>query len=93
MRDRLAEDMRPVTIARDAMRAIGIEPTDRPIRGGTDGSILTARGLPTPNIFSGAHNCHGPFEWVTLEEMEKAVFLCAEIAKLWGKETRTSNDS
>lgn len=80
----LREDMRPVEMAREAFRAIGIEPREQPVRGGTDGSRLTERGLPTPNLFCGEHNAHGRLEWVSVQEMEQAVGACVELARLWG---------
>ena len=52
-------------------------------RGGTDGSRLTANGLPTPNLFAGYHNPHGPLEWANVQEMELAVRACLELAQLW----------
>ena len=64
---------------------------DRPeisiIRGGTDGSVLTERGLPTPNISTGQHNPHSPLEWTSLEEMQKAVDVLVQLAISWGRET------
>lgn len=68
--------------ARTAMRLAGVEPVERPIRGGTDGSRLSFMGLPTPNIFSSQHNFHSRLEWASRQEMEKSVEvivnLCAE---------------
>lgn len=79
----LREDMRPVEMAREAMLAVGIEPYDWVIRGGTDGSRLTERGLPTPNLFCGEHNAHGLLEWVAVQDMALAVRTCAELVKVW----------
>jgi tripeptide aminopeptidase len=79
----LKKDMTPVDLAYDAMRAIGLEPISPAIRGGTDGSRLTERGLPTPNLFCGGHNAHGPLEWVAVQDMELAVQACVELAKVW----------
>lgn len=79
----LKDDMRVVDLAREACRKVGIEPNSIPVRGGTDGSRLTEMGLPTPNIFNGMHNIHGPLEWVTLQDMEKAVEVLIELSKLW----------
>jgi tripeptide aminopeptidase len=79
----LREDMTPVDLACEAVRAIGLEPVSRPTRGGTDGSRLTERGLPTPNLFCGAHNAHGPLEWVAAQDMDLAVQMCVELARLW----------
>ncbi len=81
----LKDDMRVVDLAREACTNIGLEPFSTPVRGGTDGSRLTEMGLPTPNIFSGTHNAHGPLEWVTLQDMEKAVEVLVELAQLWAK--------
>ena len=53
------------------------------IRGGTDGSLLTERGLPTPNLSSGQHNPHSPLEWTSLEEMESAVAILVQLAMAW----------
>lgn len=79
----LRKDMRPVELARCAIKAVGLKPVDFAIRGGTDGSRLTERGLPTPNIFCGEHNAHGLTEWVAVQDMELAVRVCVELVKLW----------
>lgn len=81
----LRQDMRPVEMARQAARAVGLEPVDHPIRGGTDGSRLTELGLPAPNLFCGMNNVHGPLEWVALEDMELAVQTCVKLAELWAR--------
>lgn len=83
MRYWLEDDMRPVEVAKAAYQAIGIEPFSPPIRGGTDGSKLTERGLLTPNLFTGMQNIHGPLEWVSVQDMDKAVAACVEIARRW----------
>lgn len=71
-----------VDIAYQAMVNLGIEPKVSPIRGGTDGSQLSYMGLPTPNIFTGGENFHGKFEYASVDNMEKAVNVIIEIAKL-----------
>jgi len=58
-----------------------------PIRGGTDGARLTEMGLMTPNLFCGMHNFHGPLEWVSLQDMEKAVETCTHLVRLWTTKT------
>ena len=68
----LKEDMTTVEVAKEAYRQCGIEPDIQPFRGGTDGCIITFKGIPTPNLFTGAENLHGQYEFVTLESMEKA---------------------
>ncbi len=83
MRYWLEDDMRPVDLARQACENIGVQVISSPIRGGTDGSRLTEMGLPTPNLFTGMQNFHGPLEWVSLHDMEKATELCIELTKLW----------
>ncbi len=52
--------------------------SSHPIRGGTDGSQLTERGLPTPNLFTGMQNPHGPLEWISLQDMDMATEVCLE---------------
>ena len=71
-----------VDIAEKAMKEIGIKPLIKPIRGGTDGSQLSYKGLPCPNIFAGGHNFHGKYEYVPAESMQKAVEVIVKIAEL-----------
>ena len=54
-----------------------------PIRGGTDGSRLSFMGLPTPNVFAGEQNFHSRLEWVSVQDMEKAVEVIVELARVW----------
>jgi tripeptide aminopeptidase len=82
MRYWLEDDMRPVEVAVEAMRNVGIEPVFEPTRGGTDGSKLTERGLPTPNLFTGMQNIHGPLEWISVQDMARAVEVCVEVAQV-----------
>ncbi len=86
MRYRLEEDRRPAELALEAVRQSGVEPTITAIRGGTDGSQLTERGLPTPNLFAGIHNAHGPLEWTSVQEMDASLRACIELVKLWSDE-------
>jgi tripeptide aminopeptidase len=69
--------------AREAIRRAGLEPRMRPIRGGTDGSRLSFMGLPTPNIFAGEHNFHSRLEWVSVQDMEKAVEVIVQLCRVW----------
>lgn len=85
MRYWLEHDMRPVNIARDAAHALGLEAHSSPTRGGTDGSQLTERGLPTPNLFTGMQDIHGPLEWISVQDMSLAVSLCREIVQRWAQ--------
>jgi tripeptide aminopeptidase len=83
MRYWLEHDMRPVELAREACRQVGIEPTSTPTRGGTDGSRLTEMGVPTPNLFTGMQNIHGPHEWISVQDMARATEVCVKLAELW----------
>jgi tripeptide aminopeptidase len=85
MRYWLEQDMTPVTLALAACRATGIKPVSAPIRGGTDGSRLTEMGVPTPNIFTGMQEIHGPLEWVSVQDMATATTLCLHLAQLAAK--------
>ncbi|MBA8879498.1 peptidase T [Phyllobacterium myrsinacearum] len=69
--------------ALEAVRRAGMEPVRGSIRGGTDGSRLSFMGLPCPNIFAGGHAFHSPLEWVSRQDMEKAVNTLVELAKIW----------
>jgi tripeptide aminopeptidase len=69
--------------ARDAVRRAGVTVRERPIRGGTDGSRLSFMGLPTPNIFAGEHNFHSRLEWVSAEDMAKAVEVIVHLCRIW----------
>jgi tripeptide aminopeptidase len=71
--------------AREAIRRAGIEPHSRPIRGGTDGSRLSFMGLPTPNLFAGEHNFHSRLEWVSVQDMEKAVEVIVHLCQIWAE--------
>jgi tripeptide aminopeptidase len=86
MRDGLAKEPRALAKAIEAVRAAGLEPEMSIIRGGTDGAVLTERGLPTPNLSAGQHNPHSPLEWTSLEEMQKAVEVLIQLAIAWGRE-------
>ena len=90
MRYWLEHDMRPVTLAREAIRQVGIEPFSAPIRGGTDGSRLTEMGVPTPNLFTGMQNIHGPHEWVSVQDMSRAVEACITLTELWSELGKTT---
>jgi tripeptide aminopeptidase len=86
MADGLAREPRAVPLALEATRRAGLEPKASIIRGGTDGSLLTAKGVPTPNLSTGEHNPHSPLEWTCLEEMQSAVRVLVELVKLWADE-------
>lgn len=68
-----------------AIQAAGLKPIKRSIRGGTDGSRLSQMGLPCPNIFAGGHAFHGKQEWVSIQDMQKAVLTIVHIARIWAE--------
>lgn len=81
MKQQFEGKMHIVDLAAKAMKEAGIEPKIKAIRGGTDGAQLSYMGLPCPNIFAGGINFHGPYEYVALESMEKAVEVIVNIVK------------
>ena len=83
MREDLEKDQRGLDALWEATRRTGLNPEWKPIRGGTDGSRLTAAGLPTPNIFTGGNNYHSKTEWVSLFGMEKSVETIVHLAQIW----------
>jgi tripeptide aminopeptidase len=84
--DGLRREPRAVAKAQEAMRNLGLEPQLEIIRGGTDGSLLTEMGLPTPNLSTGEHNPHSPLEWTSREELQQATDLLVELARVWAAE-------
>jgi tripeptide aminopeptidase len=87
MRYWLEKDMKSVELAQIAVQKLGIEPISLPIRGGTDGSRLTELGIPTPNLFTGMQNIHGPLEWISVQDMEIATDLFLTLSNLVVEET------
>jgi tripeptide aminopeptidase len=85
MREVLERHPQVVDYARDAIRRAGLEPVERPIRGGTDGSRLSFMGLPTPNLFAGEHNFHSRLEWVSAQDMDKAVEVIVRLSERWNE--------
>ncbi len=82
MREKIEPMQEIVDVAIDAMKKLNIEPKVGPIRGGTDGSQLSYKGLPTPNLFTGGENYHGRYEYVSVDNMEKAVHVITTIVAL-----------
>lgn len=74
--------------AREAIRRVGLEPIEKPIRGGTDGSRLSFMGLPTPNLFAGEHRFHSRLEWTSRQDLDSAVAVIVELAQLWAGSTK-----
>ena len=73
--------------ARQAIERTGLEVRLKPIRGGTDGAWLSFMGLPTPNLFAGEHNFHSRLEWVSAQDMDRAVAVIVELCKVWNELT------
>jgi tripeptide aminopeptidase len=90
MRDVLERYPQVVERAREAIRRAGMEPIECPIRGGTDGSRLSFMGLPTPNLFAGEHNFHSRLEWVSAQDMDKAVEVIVRLCQVWGERAEES---
>ncbi len=88
MRDHLAPFPKVVENAEAAIRREGLEPVRSPIRGGTDGSQLSAKGLPTPNIFTGGHEYHSEREWASVQEMAAAAAVVVHLAGVWARPTQ-----
>ncbi len=84
MKEKVEPVMHIVDIAEEVMKGMGIKPLIKPIRGGTDGSQLSFKGLPCPNIFAGGHNFHGRYEYVPVESIIKATEVIVGIAEKVG---------
>ena len=82
MKEKIDPNMHVIDIVLKAMQDTGVTPRVEPIRGGTDGAQLSFRGLPCPNIFAGGVNFHGPYEFVSVQVMEKAVQVIVRICQL-----------
>jgi tripeptide aminopeptidase len=85
MRTELDRHPEIVAVAEEAIRRAGVEPVHAIIRGGTDGSRLTEKGLPTPNLFTGGQHYHSLREWLSVQDMAAAAATCVELVKLWGE--------
>lgn len=90
MKEAVSKDPRVVELALHAVRDAGLEPVQKSIRGGTDGSRLSQMGLPTPNLFTGGMNYHSRTEWASAQWMEKAVEVGVKLVGLWSGIARTT---
>ena len=88
LKDALKDHMEVVEIAKKAMENLDIKPDIYPVRGGTDGSTISYKGLPTPNLFAGGENMHSRFEYVSLQTMERALDTLLEIVRLTAEEDK-----
>ena len=82
MKEKIDPNMHVIEIVLQAMQECGVPPKVEPIRGGTDGAQLSFKGLPCPNIFAGGVNFHGPYEFVSIQVMEKAVQVITKICEI-----------
>ena len=82
MKEKIDPQMHVIDLVLKAMQECEVAPKVRPIRGGTDGAQLSFRGLPCPNIFAGGVNFHGPYEFVSIQSMEKAMQVIVKICEL-----------
>jgi tripeptide aminopeptidase len=85
MKEKIDPQMHVIDLVLHAMQDCGVAPKVKPIRGGTDGAQLSFKGLPCPNIFAGGVNFHGPYEFVSIQSMQKAVEVIVRICELTGK--------
>ena len=82
MKEKIDPQMHVIDLVLHAMQECGVAPKVKPIRGGTDGAQLSFKGLPCPNIFAGGVNFHGPYEFVSIQSMEKAMQVIVKICEL-----------
>ena len=82
MKEKIDPQMHVIDLVLHAMQEVGVSPRVKPIRGGTDGAQLSFKGLPCPNIFAGGINFHGPYEFVSIQSMEKAMQVIVKICEL-----------
>jgi len=82
MKEKIDDQMHVIDLVVHAMQACNVAPKVKPIRGGTDGAQLSFRGLPCPNIFAGGINFHGPYEFVSIQSMEKAMQVIVKICEM-----------
>ena len=87
-REVIERNPRIVASLEEAVRRVGLEPRQTAIRGGTDGSVLTEMGLPTPNLFTGGHDAHSEREWICVEDMGLAAATLVELARVWAEGER-----
>jgi peptidase T len=88
MKDHLRDRPEMADIAHRAIEAAGLTPIRGIIRGGTDGSMLAAKGLPTPNLFTGMHDIHSLKEWVSVQDMADSAATIVHLVRLWSEEAR-----
>jgi len=85
MRPHIERHPRVVEAALEAIRRAGVEPKLAITRGGTDGAVLSARGLPTPNVFTGGQEYHSVREWASVQDMAAAAATIVHLAEVWAE--------
>ena len=85
MKEKIDPQMHVIDLVLKAMQECGVAPKVKPIRGGTDGAQLSFKGLPCPNIFAGGVNFHGPYEFISIQSMQKAMDVVVKICELTGQ--------
>lgn len=85
MKEKIDPQMHVIDLVLKAMQECGVAPMVKPIRGGTDGAQLSFKGLPCPNIFAGGVNFHGPYEFISIQSMQKAMNVVIKICELTGE--------
>jgi tripeptide aminopeptidase len=93
MREVLRRDPEVADCARQAIERTGLTVRLKPIRGGTDGARLSFMGLPTPNLFAGEHNFHSRLEWVSAQDLDRAVAVIVELCRIWEERSRSTASS
>jgi tripeptide aminopeptidase len=88
MKEVLKDHPQLTDYAIEAAKRVGVTAQLRPIRGGTDGSRLTARGLPTPNLFTGGHNFHGKLEFNSRKGLEKSTETLLNLVQIWAEKAQ-----
>ena len=85
MREKILPHMGLIELAKEAMLASGIEPKTVPIRGGTDGANLSYMGLPCPNLCTGGHNFHGPYEYCSVQSLERVTVFLIKLIQMFAE--------
>lgn len=88
MKGHIEPVMHIVDVAKNAMEELGITPLITPIRGGTDGAVLSYKGVPTPNLFTGGHNFHGKYEYIPINSMKDAVAVILKIIEIYSRASK-----
>lgn len=88
MKYKLDDQPNVVDYALEAVERSGVKPIKNLIRGGTDGARLSYMGLPTPNVFTGGHNFHSKKEWISIQDMEKAVETIVNLVQIWAEKSK-----